>query len=252
MLDLTIILATLTVPVLIGVYLRRGPQSIQNYLLGGRSMGTWVLGTSLTTAFVGGLMFLELPGQAYYRGLQLLALPLAVWIVIPLATQWFLPLYHRLGSPSVFEYLEFRFDRVLRMVVCAAFVALRILWLAVLLTWTCQLLTSAAGWRIPTWLLIGSLGLTVTVYTVLGGIKAVLWSDVIQRAKMQRMRDVQDYHSDVRQAAETATRCGVGTLVLNHLVPAPSPDQEADWIAMAAEAFDGRILVARDLLSVSG
>ncbi|WP_416897278.1 MAG: MBL fold metallo-hydrolase [Minwuia sp.] len=83
-------------------------------------------------------------------------------------------------------------------------------------------------------------------------VQTVIRSDVIRRAKMQRMRDVEDYHSDVRQAAETASRCGVKTLVLNHMVPPPTPDQEADWIAMAAEAFDGEIVVARDLTRIGG
>lgn len=83
-------------------------------------------------------------------------------------------------------------------------------------------------------------------------VQTAIRRDVVERARMQRMRDVLDYHSDVCQAGETARRCGVKTLVLNHLVPPPSPEQEADWKALAAEVFDGEILVARDLLRIGG
>lgn len=83
-------------------------------------------------------------------------------------------------------------------------------------------------------------------------VQTAIRSDVIANARMKRMRDVLDYHSDVRQAGETAARCGVKTLVLNHLVPAPAPEQEAAWIAQAAEVFDGEIVVARDLTRICG
>ena len=62
--------------------------------------------------------------------------------------------------------------------------------------------------------------------------------------------DVLDYHSSVEDAAQTAARNGVGTLVLTHPVPAPQPGTEPEWIALAAEHFDGTVILAHDLLTL--
>ena len=66
----------------------------------------------------------------------------------------------------------------------------------------------------------------------------------------ERFLDILDYHSTVQQAAQTATKCGVKTLVLTHFVPAIQPGQEGEWLAMAAEHFSGEIIVGPDLTSV--
>ncbi len=66
----------------------------------------------------------------------------------------------------------------------------------------------------------------------------------------QRFLDILDYHSSVQQAAQTASRCGVKTLVLTHYVPAPPPGQEEEWRALAAEHFAGDIVVGPDLTVV--
>lgn len=76
--------------------------------------------------------------------------------------------------------------------------------------------------------------------------------DLIEALGIPRMIDALDYHSTIEQATETATRLGVGTLVLTHMVPAfaPSSADEEDWAALAAQGFGGDIVVARDLSSV--
>ena len=66
----------------------------------------------------------------------------------------------------------------------------------------------------------------------------------------ERFLDILDYHSTVQQAAQTATRCNVKTLVLTHYVPALQPGQESQWHALAAEHFSGEIVIGPDLTSV--
>ena len=75
--------------------------------------------------------------------------------------------------------------------------------------------------------------------------------DLIRAIGLPRFIDVLDYHSSVEDAAKTAARNGVGTLVLTHLVPAPQPDAEHEWAERAAEHFDGTVVVARDLLALN-
>ena len=72
-------------------------------------------------------------------------------------------------------------------------------------------------------------------------------ADVVQAIGLPRMLDILDYHSSVEQAADTAQRAGVGTLVLTHYVPAFPPGGGDDWRALAAEHFTGRIEIGDDL-----
>lgn len=79
----------------------------------------------------------------------------------------------------------------------------------------------------------------------------VVRQDLIDAIGLPRLIDVCDYHSTVQQAAETAERAGVATLVLTHGVPPIAPGSEDGWRAMAAEHFGGEIVVAADLDSVT-
>ena len=71
--------------------------------------------------------------------------------------------------------------------------------------------------------------------------------DILIHVPQQRVKDVCDYHSSVQEAAATAARAGVGTLVLTHYVPAIAPGQEEQWRALAAAEFSGQIELGDDL-----
>ena len=75
--------------------------------------------------------------------------------------------------------------------------------------------------------------------------------DLVELMPAQRIRDILDYHSSVEQAAATASRAGVATLVLTHYVPPLTPGQEDQWRALAAKEFGGRVELGDDLLRVS-
>jgi ribonuclease Z len=81
-------------------------------------------------------------------------------------------------------------------------------------------------------------------------VHTVVRRDLIEMIGLPRLTDVLDYHSSVPDAAQTAARNGVGTLVLTHLVPAPAPGAEQEWIDQAAAHFSGRVVVASDLLTL--
>ena len=82
-------------------------------------------------------------------------------------------------------------------------------------------------------------------------VHTVIRKDLIEQMPMQRIRDICDYHSSVQQAAASAQRAGVGTLVLTHCVPAVAPGQEEQWRALAAAEFAGRVEVGEDLQTVT-
>jgi ribonuclease Z len=82
-------------------------------------------------------------------------------------------------------------------------------------------------------------------------VQTVLREDIVRSVPIQRFTDVLDYHSTVEQAAQTATRAGVRTLVLTHYVPGIGPGQEDEWRALAAAHFAGDIVLGDDLTSVT-
>ena len=82
-------------------------------------------------------------------------------------------------------------------------------------------------------------------------VQTVLREDIVKLFPLQRFLDILDYHSTVEQAAQTAAKAGVRTLVLTHYVPAIGPGQEDEWRALAAQHFSGDIVLGDDLTSVS-
>lgn len=80
-------------------------------------------------------------------------------------------------------------------------------------------------------------------------VQTVIHADLIRTIPSARLQDILDYHSSVQQAAQTAARQQVKHLVMTHPVPAPPPGNEAAWVELAAEYFDGQISMAVDMFS---
>jgi ribonuclease Z len=88
-----------------------------------------------------------------------------------------------------------------------------------------------------------SLGADLLVHTVVR-------RDLIELFGLPRLMDVLDYHSSVPDAAQTAARNGVGTLVLTHLVPSPAPGTEEEWLDQARAHYEGVVVLATDLCTI--
>lgn len=82
-------------------------------------------------------------------------------------------------------------------------------------------------------------------------LQTVIRPDLVRLIPSGRLQDILDYHSTIEQAATTAARCGVKTLMCTHYVPSLDPTQADQWRALAAEHFDGDIVLADDLTSVT-
>jgi ribonuclease Z len=78
-------------------------------------------------------------------------------------------------------------------------------------------------------------------------VHTVIRKDIVTQIPQQRLQDICDYHSSVEEAAATAARAGVATLVMTHYVPALVPGQEEQWRTLAASEFGGRIELGDDL-----
>jgi ribonuclease Z len=81
-------------------------------------------------------------------------------------------------------------------------------------------------------------------------VHTVVRRDLIEQFGLPRLSDVLDYHSSVAQAAQTASRNGVDTLLLTHLVPTPAAGTEQEWLDQASAHFAGAVILATDLMTV--
>lgn len=82
-------------------------------------------------------------------------------------------------------------------------------------------------------------------------VQTVIRRDLVELIPNDMIQDILDYHSGVVEAAQTAARVGARRLVLTHMVPAPTAEQYPEWIARAAEYFDGEIVIGDDLTTVT-
>jgi len=82
-------------------------------------------------------------------------------------------------------------------------------------------------------------------------VQTVLRKDIIELLPDVMAQDILDYHSGVIEAAQTAARVGAKRLALTHMVPAPTPDQYPEWVARAAEHYDGDVIIGDDLTTIT-
>ena len=82
-------------------------------------------------------------------------------------------------------------------------------------------------------------------------VQTVIRRDLVQAIPNEMIQDILDYHSGVVEAAQTAARARAKRLVLTHLVPPPAPEQYPEWVARAADHFDGEIVIGDDLTTIT-
>lgn len=183
-LDYGLIILYLLAMVGLGLYFSGAQHTTNDFFFAGKSFGWFPLGISLMATLISALSYTGIPGQAYDVGLLVLIHPLAVWIGLPLMNGVVLPIYRGLALNSVYEYLELRFDARVRLLASGLFIVWRLLWLGGVIYAPCKVILIASGLNIPDWPLLVFLGLISTFYTFMGGMKAVIWTDVIQGLAM--------------------------------------------------------------------
>ena len=183
-LDLLIIIGYLLVLAGIGSIFSRRQSSLETFLIGGGRMSWLPVGLSLMAALNSGIDYLTQPSATIQYGL-VLALGTLSWLAIyPWVSFVVFPFFRRLHVYSIYEYLETRFDVRVRTLAAIIFVAWRLGWMATALYVPCLAIHATSGGQIDLTLMIVLAGVLVTLYTMLGGIQAVIWNDVIQFSVM--------------------------------------------------------------------
>jgi Na+/proline symporter len=177
-LDWIVLVTSLVSIVTYGLYRSRGSNTVDRYLLAGRSMPWYAMALSIMATQASAITFISTTGQAYADGMRFVqfyfGLPIAMVIICATAV----PIFHRARVYTAYEYLEKRFDGKTRALASLIFLCQRGLSAGLTIYAPALVLSVILGW--PEHLTTFLMGAVVITYTVLGGIKAVTWSDVQQ------------------------------------------------------------------------
>ncbi len=182
-LDWTVIAIYVLMIVGTGWSFGRSQKNIHDYYLAGRNIPWWQSGLSTMATQLGAISFVSAPAFVAMKengGLKWLAYEFGVPLALILVMVVLLPTFHRAGVISIYEYLESRFDEGTRVLVSLLFQIGRGLATAVTVLAGGLILSTAFG--ISTATAIVSIGVITIIYDVLGGIRVVILTDVIQMA----------------------------------------------------------------------
>ncbi|XP_074646201.1 sodium-coupled monocarboxylate transporter 1-like [Tubulanus polymorphus] len=171
----------LSVSAAIGLYYGiagRKNNSTKDFLLGGRNMQIFPVTLSILASFMSAVSVLGTPAEVYSFGTMYMMLCLSYFIVFPVAAHVYMPIFHNLQLTSAHQYLEMRFNRVIRIMVSALFIVQMMFYMAIVIYAPALAFSQVTGLNMV--LSVVSIGAVCTFYTALGGMKAVMWTDVFQ------------------------------------------------------------------------
>lgn len=176
--DYTIIIFYMLAVVGIGILCTRKDESTKNYLLGDGKIPFFAVGLSMMMALFSSISIVQAPGEIFNNSMTYGCFnQFIVWLQIPIYLM-FTAFYAKLGSFTPYEYLEYRYDSKVRLVVAISAFYAKVVYLGLVLYSTAKIFEGIYGWN--AWFTILLVGVIGTIYTVMGGRKAVIWTDVMQ------------------------------------------------------------------------
>ena len=176
--DLIVLVAYLVCVVGLGLWLAKRSKTTEGFMAAGGALPGWAVGLSIFGTFVSSISFLANPGKAFDANWNPfvfgLSLPVAAWV----ATRYFVPFYRRAGQVSAYSHFEERFGPWARVYAVLCYLLTQIGRVGTILYLVALALAPLTGWSVFTIIIVT--GVLVTVYTLIGGIEAVIWTDVVQ------------------------------------------------------------------------
>ncbi|XP_034544792.1 sodium-coupled monocarboxylate transporter 1-like [Notolabrus celidotus] len=178
--DYVVLALMLVVSAAVGFYYawvsRKGDS--RDFLTGGRRLTALPVSLSLTANFMSSITVLSNPAEVYRFGANLILFSVAYVVSVMVTSETFLPVYYRLSIASVYEYLELRFNRTTRLIATVLFIVQAILYSGIVIYGPALALSQVTSLNL--WGGIISTGAVCTLYCTVGGLKAVVWTDVFQ------------------------------------------------------------------------
>ncbi|NXH76387.1 SC5A8 protein, partial [Hydrobates tethys] len=188
--DYVVFAAMLLVSAVIGIYYAfagGGQKTSKEFLMGGRSMSALPVALSLTASFMSAVTVLGTPAEIYRYGAIFCIFAITYALVVLCSAEIFLPVFYKLGITSTYEYLELRFNKYLRLCGTVLFIiqtaskpqsCSMTLYTGIVIYAPALALNQVTGFDL--WGAVVATGVVCTFYCTLGGLKAVVWTDVFQ------------------------------------------------------------------------
>lgn len=159
-------------------YWRKGADDSREFMEGGGRIPSWALALSIFATYVSSISFLALPAKAYLTNFNAFVLSLSIPVSGGIAAWLFVPYYRKVTSASAYADLERRFGPWARFYASGCFLVMQSVRSGMILFLLALLLKTMFGLSFATCILVT--GVTTVVYSMLGGLKAVVWTDAIQ------------------------------------------------------------------------
>ena len=179
-LDLAVILAYFAATVGVGLWVSRAQATAGDYFLGARNLPAWAVLFSIVATETSALTVISVPGIGARGDLTFLQLAFGYLVGRIGVAAWLLPGYFRGDQETAYQRIERRFGRGSRQLVSVVFLATRLLGDGVRIFAGSIPLALLTGWSVTTSIIV--MGGVTLLYTLVGGLKAVVWADVIQLA----------------------------------------------------------------------
>jgi SSS family solute:Na+ symporter len=166
----------------VGLYFSRKTKTSEDYMLGGRKMKSWAVGLSFFATLFSSISYLATPGEVIKYG-PIIFSGIAMFPLVYLLVGWFLiPKIMKVKVTSAYELLETRLGPSVRILASFLFIFMRIIWMSVMI-YMCsvKVITPVMGWSQDAALWVGIImGVVTVAYTTVGGLQAVVLTDVVQ------------------------------------------------------------------------
>ena len=176
--DIWVLAVYLLAVVGMGAWLGRRSGTTKGFMVAGGTLPGWAVGLSIFGTYLSSNTFIGVPGKAFAGNWNAfvfsLSLPLAAWV----AVKYFVPFYRSRGEISAYHHLEDRFGPWARTYALGCYLLTQLARVGTILFGVSLGLSALTGWSLPVIIMVA--GLAVTAYTLIGGIEAVIWTDVVQ------------------------------------------------------------------------
>ncbi|XP_067120884.1 sodium-coupled monocarboxylate transporter 1-like [Centruroides vittatus] len=179
--DYVVFAFMLAVSAAIGIYYActgQKQKTTNEFLLGSKNMSIFPVAMSILASFLSAITLLGLPAEMYQYGTLYTMIGISVFLMVPAAAHLYLPVFYNLKLTSAYEYLELRFNKYIRSMASAVFAFQMMIYMAIVLYAPSLALSQVTG--IGLWFAVLSTGIVCTFYTTIGGMKAVVWTDLVQ------------------------------------------------------------------------
>ncbi|MFW6162950.1 MAG: sodium:solute symporter family transporter, partial [Planctomycetota bacterium] len=176
--DLVVLVVYMLAVVGFGCYFVRKSRTTEEFMAAGRALPGWAVGLSIFGTYLSSNTFIGYPGSAYGGTWNRFVFSLSLPVAALIAVRFFVPFYRRGGEISAYHHLERRFGRWARTYALVCYLLMQVSRMGAVMFGVAIALDQLTGWGMAP--IIVAMGILVTLYTLLGGMEAVIWTDVVQ------------------------------------------------------------------------